>query len=171
MINVRKHIFSRFWKAQDIEKLRVLIFSGHSSPLAAAMVSGQNTSNTSSSSPNRLSTASTGSGVSSNSSSCCRTRFSQTKMNGDITNHTESATPSFTLSTSSMSSTTSASSTTNTLNPNSSTPPLAVTPPKKSPKDFIFGKFIGEGSFSNVYLGFDKNTKREYASKKTFPIY
>uniref|UniRef100_A0A0A1WEX9 3-phosphoinositide-dependent protein kinase 1 n=2 Tax=Zeugodacus cucurbitae TaxID=28588 RepID=A0A0A1WEX9_ZEUCU len=42
---------------------------------------------------------------------------------------------------------------------------VAVAPPKKSPNDYIFGKYIGEGSFSNVYLAVDVNTKREYAIK------
>ncbi|XP_053954577.1 3-phosphoinositide-dependent protein kinase 1 isoform X2 [Anastrepha ludens] len=42
---------------------------------------------------------------------------------------------------------------------------VAVTPPKKSPNDYIFGKYIGEGSFSNVYLAVDVHTKREYAIK------
>ncbi|XP_039963963.1 3-phosphoinositide-dependent protein kinase 1 isoform X1 [Bactrocera tryoni] len=42
---------------------------------------------------------------------------------------------------------------------------VAVTPPKKSPNDYIFGKYIGEGSFSNVYLAVDVNSKREYAIK------
>lgn len=42
---------------------------------------------------------------------------------------------------------------------------VAVTLPKKSPNDYIFGKYIGEGSFSNVYLAVDVNTRREYASK------
>ncbi|XP_020714491.1 3-phosphoinositide-dependent protein kinase 1 isoform X3 [Ceratitis capitata] len=42
---------------------------------------------------------------------------------------------------------------------------VAVTPPKKTPNDYIFGKYIGEGSFSNVYLAVDVNTKREYAIK------
>ncbi|XP_065361028.1 3-phosphoinositide-dependent protein kinase 1 isoform X2 [Calliphora vicina] len=151
--------------------------NGHSSPLAAAMAGGQNSnsSHSPSSSPHRLSTASTVSGLSSNSSTCCRIRYNQTTTTASAaaaatnggSNNTEFATtppPSYTLSTSSLSSAASAS--TNTLNPNSSTPPpLAVTPPKKSPKDFIFGKFIGEGSFSNVYLGVDINTKREYAIK------
>ncbi|XP_061387063.1 3-phosphoinositide-dependent protein kinase 1 [Musca vetustissima] len=56
------------------------------------------------------------------------------------------------------------------LYPSKSSPPAAnnaaaITPPKKSPKDFIFGKYIGEGSFSTVYLAVDVNTKREYAIK------
>lgn len=36
---------------------------------------------------------------------------------------------------------------------------------KKSPNDFIFGKFIGEGSFSTVYLAREVITRREFASK------
>lgn len=36
---------------------------------------------------------------------------------------------------------------------------------KKSPQDFVFGKAIGEGSFSTVYLAKDIHTNREYASK------
>lgn len=36
---------------------------------------------------------------------------------------------------------------------------------KKSSEDFIFGKAIGEGSFSTVYLAKDIHTNKEYASK------
>ncbi|XP_013786809.1 3-phosphoinositide-dependent protein kinase 1-like isoform X2 [Limulus polyphemus] len=36
---------------------------------------------------------------------------------------------------------------------------------KKSPKDFIFGKLIGEGSFSMVYLAKDIRSGKEYAIK------
>ncbi|XP_076241255.1 phosphoinositide-dependent kinase 1 isoform X1 [Calliopsis andreniformis] len=36
---------------------------------------------------------------------------------------------------------------------------------KRSPKDFIFGKVIGEGSFSTVYLAMDIHTSKEYAIK------
>ncbi|XP_067003119.1 3-phosphoinositide-dependent protein kinase 1 isoform X2 [Anabrus simplex] len=38
-------------------------------------------------------------------------------------------------------------------------------PAKKTPKDFIFGKVIGEGSFSTVYLAKDIHTSKEYAIK------
>lgn len=150
----------------------------------AGGVSNSHNSISPSTSPHRLSTASTVSGLStqsvnSSSSNCCRLRYNQ--QNGTdygttppqqqqqtSTNHPASSYTTLTSTTSSISSAASA----NTLNPNSSTPPtpLAVTPPKKSPKDFIFGKFIGEGSFSNVYLGVDINTKREYASKFTTPF-
>ncbi|KAG1684817.1 3-phosphoinositide-dependent protein kinase 1 [Nymphon striatum] len=37
--------------------------------------------------------------------------------------------------------------------------------PKKTPKDFIFGKVIGEGSFSSVYLAKDINSEKEFAIK------
>ncbi|KAG7211912.1 hypothetical protein KM043_011121 [Ampulex compressa] len=42
-----------------------------------------------------------------------------------------------------------------------------INPPthKRSPKDFIFGKVIGEGSFSTVYLAKDIHTSKEYAIK------
>lgn len=45
-----------------------------------------------------------------------------------------------------------------------------MTPPaeeirKRSPSDYIFGKVLGEGSFSTVYLAKDVHTSREYASK------
>ncbi|KRT86494.1 phosphotransferase [Oryctes borbonicus] len=36
---------------------------------------------------------------------------------------------------------------------------------KKTPQDFVFGKAIGEGSFSTVYLAKDIHTNREYAIK------
>lgn len=36
---------------------------------------------------------------------------------------------------------------------------------KKEATDFIFGKIIGEGSFSTVYLAKDIHSKMEYASK------
>ncbi|CAL1540627.1 unnamed protein product [Lymnaea stagnalis] len=36
---------------------------------------------------------------------------------------------------------------------------------KKTPNDFIFGKVIGEGSYSTVYLAREVSTQREYAIK------
>lgn len=39
---------------------------------------------------------------------------------------------------------------------------------KRSAEDFIFGKVIGEGSFSTVYLAKDVHTNKEYASKMLF---
>lgn len=36
---------------------------------------------------------------------------------------------------------------------------------KREAKDFIFGKLIGEGSFSMVYLAKDIHTNKEYASE------
>ncbi|KAH8262407.1 hypothetical protein KR026_003472 [Drosophila bipectinata] len=36
---------------------------------------------------------------------------------------------------------------------------------RRSPNDFIFGRYIGEGSFSMVYLAVDIHSKREYAIK------
>jgi hypothetical protein len=38
-------------------------------------------------------------------------------------------------------------------------------PGKKSAMDFRFGKIIGEGSYSTVYLAQDVHTLKEYASK------
>ncbi|XP_022231868.2 3-phosphoinositide-dependent protein kinase 1 isoform X1 [Drosophila obscura] len=38
-------------------------------------------------------------------------------------------------------------------------------PPRRSPNDFIFGRYIGEGSFSMVYLAVDIHSRREYAIK------
>lgn len=35
---------------------------------------------------------------------------------------------------------------------NNSVPPPATAPAKRTPKDFIFGKTIGEGSFSTVSI-------------------
>lgn len=47
---------------------------------------------------------------------------------------------------------------------------MKMTPPveevrKRSPSDYIFGKVLGEGSFSTVYLAKDVHTSREYAIK------
>lgn len=36
---------------------------------------------------------------------------------------------------------------------------------KRSAKDYIFGKLIGEGCYSTVYLAKDIHTGKEYASK------
>lgn len=36
---------------------------------------------------------------------------------------------------------------------------------KTSPDDYIFGRVIGEGSFSTVYLAKEIESGREYASK------
>ncbi|XP_058974945.1 3-phosphoinositide-dependent protein kinase 1-like isoform X2 [Musca domestica] len=173
----------------SIEKQQRL--NGHSSPLTAALAA-QNSSSPSSS-PQRLSTASTVSTASSAASNttCCRLRYQQQQQqqqqqqtNGSCetlplaSSHTSSCASS-SSSTSGMSS--SAATTASSLHhhhhhqnnstnlyPAKSSPPAAnnaITPPKKSPKDFIFGKYIGEGSFSTVYLAVDVNTKREYAIK------
>lgn len=48
-----------------------------------------------------------------------------------------------------------------TTNPSLTNPPTH----KRSPKDFIFGKVIGEGSFSTVYIAKDIHTTKEYAIK------
>ncbi|XP_031789102.1 3-phosphoinositide-dependent protein kinase 1 isoform X1 [Nasonia vitripennis] len=46
------------------------------------------------------------------------------------------------------------------------TPTTTVVPThKRTPKDFIFGKVIGEGSFSTVYIAKDIHTSKEYAIK------
>uniref|UniRef100_A0AAU7B9I7 3-phosphoinositide-dependent protein kinase 1 n=1 Tax=Pyrrhocoris apterus TaxID=37000 RepID=A0AAU7B9I7_PYRAP len=42
---------------------------------------------------------------------------------------------------------------------------VPVPPTKRTTKDFIFGKVIGEGSFSTVYLTKDIHTSKEYAIK------
>lgn len=39
---------------------------------------------------------------------------------------------------------------------------------KKTPDDYIFGKMIGEGSFSTVYLAKEVASGREFASKWKF---
>lgn len=44
-------------------------------------------------------------------------------------------------------------------------------PQKRSAVDFRFGKQIGEGSFSTVYLAEDIHTRKEYASKCLKKIY
>lgn len=44
------------------------------------------------------------------------------------------------------------------------TPPVEE-PKKRSSTDYIFGKVLGEGSFSTVYLAKDIHTNKEYASK------
>lgn len=45
------------------------------------------------------------------------------------------------------------------------TPPPSEEGRKRSASDFIFGKVIGEGSFSTVYLAKDIHTNKEFASK------
>jgi hypothetical protein len=42
--------------------------------------------------------------------------------------------------------------------------------PKRTHRDYIFGKVIGEGSFSTVYLAKDIHNNKECASKSTFPL-
>lgn len=44
-------------------------------------------------------------------------------------------------------------------------PNLTPPPPKQTPKDYIFGKVIGEGSFSTVYLAKDVRHDKEFAIK------
>jgi hypothetical protein len=65
--------------------------------------------------------------------------------------------------------TTSTTSGLNRLNNNVPTPVNNVqqqsVPIKRSANDFRFGKSIGEGSFSTVYLAKDIHTQKEYASK------
>jgi len=41
----------------------------------------------------------------------------------------------------------------------------SIPPPKRGPKDFIFGRVLGEGSFSTVYLAKDIYTGKEFAIK------
>ncbi|XP_059226730.1 3-phosphoinositide-dependent protein kinase 1 isoform X2 [Stomoxys calcitrans] len=171
--------------APEVTMRTKFMTNGHSSPLTAALAT-QNSSP--SSSPQRLSIASNASSVSSNTT-CCRLRYQQQQQqtsNGigsvagvGIEATAAAAAATTTTLASSQTSTSSggsfamssASSTTNNstnnLYPAKASPPAAtaVTPPKKSAKDFYFGKYIGEGSFSNVYLASDVNTKREYAIK------
>ncbi|XP_055689790.1 3-phosphoinositide-dependent protein kinase 1 isoform X1 [Lutzomyia longipalpis] len=49
--------------------------------------------------------------------------------------------------------------------PGNATTPRSGVPTKRSATDFRFGKTIGEGSFSTVYLAKDIHTRREYAIK------
>ncbi|XP_012284119.1 3-phosphoinositide-dependent protein kinase 1 isoform X2 [Orussus abietinus] len=51
--------------------------------------------------------------------------------------------------------------------PSTTNPDMTINSPtrKRTPKDFIFGKVIGEGSFSTVYLAKDIHTSKEYAIK------
>ena len=42
---------------------------------------------------------------------------------------------------------------------------MSEAPTKKSPNDFYFGRVIGEGSFSTVYLAKDSGNKKEVAIK------
>lgn len=41
----------------------------------------------------------------------------------------------------------------------------AAAPTRRAPRDYIFGKVIGEGSFSTVYLAKDIHTHQEVASE------
>lgn len=36
---------------------------------------------------------------------------------------------------------------------------------KRGPSDYVFGKVLGEGSFSTVYLARDVHTNKDHASK------
>lgn len=36
---------------------------------------------------------------------------------------------------------------------------------RRSPSDYVFGRVLGEGSFSTVYLAKDLHTNKEHASK------
>lgn len=36
---------------------------------------------------------------------------------------------------------------------------------KRAPQDYVFGRVLGEGSFSIVYLAKDLHTNKEHASK------
>jgi hypothetical protein len=47
----------------------------------------------------------------------------------------------------------------------------AAQTPKRTHRDYIFGKVIGEGSFSTVYLAKDIHNNKECASKSTFTGY
>lgn len=43
-------------------------------------------------------------------------------------------------------------------------------PAKKTAEDFIFGKLLGEGSFSSVYLAKDVKSNKECASELEFQL-
>ncbi|XP_037950154.1 3-phosphoinositide-dependent protein kinase 1 [Teleopsis dalmanni] len=120
-----------------VESLKYMS-NGHSSPLAAAVAS-QNSCTTLS--PQRISSATT--------TTCCQNnRLQQQQQNGGTTLNAKNIRVND-------------SRTANTNTPTNA----AITPPRRSPKDFVFGKIIGEGSFSVVYLGRDVHTRREYAIK------
>ncbi|XP_044005061.1 3-phosphoinositide-dependent protein kinase 1 isoform X1 [Aphidius gifuensis] len=68
-----------------------------------------------------------------------------------------------TTTTSPPSSTTTTSTTTSSSTPTTKTDETIIV--KRSPKDFIFGKVIGEGSFSTVYLAKDIHSNQELAIK------
>lgn len=42
---------------------------------------------------------------------------------------------------------------------------------KRTSSDYVFGKVLGDGSFSTVFLARDIHTNKEYASKSTNTIY
>lgn len=42
---------------------------------------------------------------------------------------------------------------------------------KRSAKDYIFGKLIGDGCYSTVFLAKDIHTGKEYASKCTYTTF
>lgn len=41
---------------------------------------------------------------------------------------------------------------------------------KRTPSDYVFGKVLGDGSFSTVFLARDIHTNKEYASKSTITL-
>ncbi|XP_075163541.1 phosphoinositide-dependent kinase 1 isoform X2 [Haematobia irritans] len=176
--------------APEVTMRTKFMTNGHSSPLTAALATQNSTP---SSSPQRLSMASNASSINSinssnsNNTNCCRQRYTHFTNGSAVVTvpfaTSESTTTTLTTATnlalsptsttiggSAMQPSTSCSSTssTNNIYPSKSSPPAAattITPPKKSPKDYYFGKYIGEGSFSMVYLASDVVTKREYAIK------
>lgn len=86
------------------------------------------------------------------------------------TTMTSNSTSSSTITTTTATASTSTSTTSSTSVTNSSATTNIPRTAKRTPNDYRFGKTIGEGSFSSVYIAQDIHTRREVASKSNISI-